>query len=130
VRLGTVLVRGASMLPGLRDGDCLVVRHGARPRPGDVVVARLHARPGLLVVKRAVAALDGGWLLASDNAAAPGAVGGPGDVEAVVLGRYWPLPPVRLGRGPSWAAKAAWDSGGPGSPPARRRPVPGRENPS
>ena len=93
VRLGTVLVRGPSMLPALRDGDCLVVLRRGRVRPGAVVVARFHDRPGLLVVKRAVRPLPGGWQLASDNAAAPGAASGPGEVEAVVLARYWPLPP-------------------------------------
>lgn len=90
MRLGTVLVRGPSMEPELRDGDCLVVRRGGQVRAGDVVVARFHDRPGLLVVKRAVAPLPDGWLLASDNSAAPGALAGPGEVEAVVLGRYWP----------------------------------------
>jgi len=98
VRLRVVLVTGASMEPGLREGDCLLVRRGAAVRPGDVVVARLHARPALLVVKRATAPVAGGWALASDNSAAPGAAGGPGSVEAVVLARYWPLPPVRLRR--------------------------------
>lgn len=93
MRIGTVLVRGASMQPGLADGDCLVVRRAAAVRAGDVVVARFHDRPGLLVVKRAVQPVEGGWLLASDNTAAPGALSGPGDVTAVVLGRYWPLPP-------------------------------------
>ena len=99
--LGTVLVRGPSMLPALRGGDCLLVRRGAPVRPGDVVVGRFHHRPGLLVVKRAVRPVPGGWLLASDNDTAPGAVSGPGTVEAVVLARYWPLPPRRLrtGRG-------------------------------
>ena len=91
LRLGTVAVRGASMAPGLRDGDFLVVRWGARVRPGAVVVARLRDHPGLLVVKRAVRPADGGWELASDNASAPGALRGLGDVEAVVVVRYWPV---------------------------------------
>ena len=97
MRLGVVLVRGDSMLPTLREGDCLLVLRAARVRPGAVVVARLHARPGLLVVKRALERAAGeGWLLASDNATAPGAVGGPGQVDAVVLLRWWPLPPRRV----------------------------------
>ena len=91
MRFGTVAVRGASMEPRLRDGDFLVVRWGARPRPGQVVVARPHDHPGLLVVKRAVQPVEGGWELASDNATAPGALSGPGDVAAVVLLRYWPV---------------------------------------
>ncbi len=89
--LTTVLVRGRSMEPVLRDGDCLLVRRGGRVRAGSVVLARFHDRPGLLVVKRAVQPVPGGWLLASDNATAPGATHGPGDVEAVVVLRWWPL---------------------------------------
>ena len=100
MRLGVVLVQGESMLPTLRAGDCLLVLRGGRVRPDDVVVAQLHDRPGLLVVKRAVAPQGAAWVLASDNVGAPGAVGGPGEVEAVVLGRWWPLPPGRLRRGP------------------------------
>lgn len=97
LRLTTVLVRGPSMEPALRDGDCLLVRRGSRVRPGSVVLARFHDRPGLLVVKRAVRPVPDGWLLASDNATAPGAAAGSGDVEAVVLLRWWPLRP----RGPA-----------------------------
>src|SRR5947209_5040430 len=90
VRIGTVLVRGPSMVPTLRDGDCLVVLRGARIRPGDLVVARYRSRPDLLVVKRAVQGADGGWLMASDNPFAEGPTG-VADVEARVLLRYWPL---------------------------------------
>ncbi len=98
-----VLVRGASMEPGLRDGDALLVRPGATVRPGDVVVARPVGRPGLLVVKRAVTPLGSGpattdWELASDDAGAPGALSGPGEVLAVAVARYWPLPPAALRR--------------------------------
>ena len=96
MRLGVVLVQGDSMLPTLRPGDCLLVLRTRRVRRGALVVGRLHDRPGLLVVKRARAPQGGAWVLASDNVEAPGAVGGPGDVEAVVLGRYWPLPPARV----------------------------------
>ena len=90
MRIGTVLVRGPSMVPALRDGDCLLVRRGARVRSGDLVVARFRERPELLVVKRAVEACDGGWLLASDNRFAEGP-SGVADVEARVLMRYWPV---------------------------------------
>ena len=90
MRIGTVLVRGPSMVPALRDGDCLLVRRGARVRAGDLVVARFRERPELLVVKRAVQEQDGGWLLASDNPFAEGP-SGVADVEARVLLRYWPL---------------------------------------
>jgi phage repressor protein C with HTH and peptisase S24 domain len=90
MRIGTVLVSGPSMVPALRTGDCLLVRRGARIRPGDVVVARYRSRPDLLVVKRAVEPKEGGWLLASDNPFAEGP-DGVADVEARVLLRYWPL---------------------------------------
>lgn len=90
MRIGTVLVRGPSMVPTLRDGDCLLVWRGARARPGMVVVARFRSRPELLVVKRAGTAQDGGWLLTSDNPFAAGPTG-VGDVQARVLLRYWPL---------------------------------------
>ena len=86
------------MLPTLREGDCLLVRPGRRVRPGDVVVARLRERPSLLVVKRAMSEIDGGWLLASDNPAVEGhgLTGGVGDIEARVVLRYWPLPVRRV----------------------------------
>ncbi|MGZ6792318.1 MAG: S24 family peptidase [Mycobacteriales bacterium] len=90
MRIGTALVRGPSMVPALRDGDCVLVLRGARVRPGDLVVARFRSRPDLLVVKRAVAPQDGGWLLASDNPFVTGPTG-VADVEARVLRRYWPL---------------------------------------
>ncbi len=90
MRIGTVLVRGPSMVPTLYDGDCLLVGRGCSVRPGDLVVARFRERPDLLVVKRAVAPVDDGWELASDNPYAPGP-GGVADVEARVLLRYWPL---------------------------------------
>ena len=89
--LGTVLVDGPSMLPTLRSGDCLLVRYGARVRPGDLVVARPWARPELLVVKRAVEELPGGWRVEADNEAVRGQgwTGGAADVLARVLVRYW-----------------------------------------
>ena len=98
MRIGTVLVTGPSMVPALRTGDCLLVRRGARVRPGDVVVARYRSRPDLLVVKRAVEPADGGWLLSSDNPFVEGP-DGVADVEARALLRYRPL--SRLGRVPS-----------------------------
>lgn len=90
LRLGTVLVEGPSMRPTLRPGDCLLVRYGARVRPGDLVVARPWTRPELLVVKRALAAVPRGWLVESDNAAVRGQgwTGGEADVLARVLLRY------------------------------------------
>ena len=67
-----VRVSGPSMVPTLRDGDAVVVRHGARITPGDVVLATFRSLPGRLVLKRAVRPQDGGWWLASDNAFADG----------------------------------------------------------
>ena len=96
--LSAVLVEGPSMLPLLRPGDFLVVRPGARVRPGDVVFARFRARPDLLVVKRAVRHDGGGWWVESDNPEVTDDSRryGPADVLARVLLRYWPPPPRRL----------------------------------
>ena len=92
------------MLPTLREGDLLLVRHGAVVRPGALVVARFA--DGTLTVKRAVgrrttATGAEGWWLLSDN---------PGEgvdsrhrgpvpderVLGVVRLRVWPSP--RVGR--------------------------------
>ena len=72
VPLQRVRVSGPSMVPTLRDGDAVIVRHGARIRPGDVVLARFRAEPNLLVLKRAVREMDDGWWLVSDNKFAGG----------------------------------------------------------
>jgi nickel-type superoxide dismutase maturation protease len=89
-----VEVAEVSMLPALRPGDWLLARRTRRIRPGQVVLAWHPARPGLLLVKRAVRRVDGGWWLESDNAAA-GAVDsnrfGPVPEDLIVgrvLGRY------------------------------------------
>jgi nickel-type superoxide dismutase maturation protease len=90
-----VLVNGPSMAPALRHGDMLFVRRGGRPiRPGDIVVARFRARPGLLVVKRAARPQDGGWWIVGDNefATDDSRVFGVADVIGRVLCRYWPRP--------------------------------------
>ena len=81
-----VRVSGPSMVPTLYDGDSVIVRHGARVEPGDVVLASFRAMPDRLVLKRAVGVRDGGWWLASDNAAAGGdsASHGVADVHARV----------------------------------------------
>ncbi|WP_375492264.1 S24 family peptidase [uncultured Jatrophihabitans sp.] len=81
-----VTVRGPSMVPGLRDGDAVVVRHGAAIRAGDVVLARFATMPDRLVIKRAVRRDGDGWWLASDNALAGGdsASHGVADVLALV----------------------------------------------
>lgn len=68
--LGLVDVAGDSMVPTLDAGDTVLVRWGARPRIGRVVVAEWPRHPGVLVVKR-VARQDGArWWLEGDN---PGA---------------------------------------------------------
>ena len=83
------------MLPTLRPGDRLLVVHGARPRPGRIVVARFA--DGTLVVKRATERRGSGWWLRGDNPEAGvdsrhrGAV--PDDeVLGVVRARMWPWP--------------------------------------
>jgi signal peptidase I len=92
------------MLPTLREGDLLLVRYGAAPRPGDLVVARFA--DGTVAVKRAVEERRtrsgaAGWWLLSDNpdegvdSRHRGPVAEP-DVLAVVRLRVWPSP--RMGR--------------------------------
>jgi signal peptidase I len=93
------------MLPTLREGDLLLVRHRVRPRPGDLVVARFA--DGTLTVKRAVEARRTrsgapGWWLLSDNPdeGVDSRHRGPvaeSDVLGVVRLRVWPTP--RMGRG-------------------------------
>ncbi|WP_436773589.1 nickel-type superoxide dismutase maturation protease [Yinghuangia sp. YIM S09857] len=64
---GTVNVSGGSMLPNLADGDRVLVRHGARVRPGDVVLAVRPDRPEAAMVKRVRERRHGGWWLLGDN---------------------------------------------------------------
>ena len=91
---GLAVVRGRSMRPTLRDGDRLLVRHGAAPRAGDLVVVRLP--DGVVAVKRATARRDGGWWVERDNPAEGvdswqvGAIPET-DVLAVVRLRVWPV---------------------------------------
>jgi signal peptidase I len=92
------------MLPTLQEGDLLLVRYGAVPRPGDLVVARFA--DGTLTVKRArevrrTASGEQGWWLLSDNpeegvdSRHRGPVRGDA-VLGVVRLRLWPSP--RVGR--------------------------------
>jgi signal peptidase I len=95
-RWGTVLVRGASMEPVLRDGDLLLVRYGARVRPADVVLVTLPGdRP--VGVKRAVQHTDAGWWVEGDAGGFSTDSRSLGPLpDSAVLGRvvlrYWPRP--------------------------------------
>ena len=83
------------MSPTLHDGDIVLVRFGATPRPGDVVLVGWPARPGQLSVKRAVRPeRDGWWVLRRqpvrlDRLARPGPRPGSG------RGARAPLAPAR-----------------------------------
>ena len=94
-RVGLAVVRGRSMAPTLREGDRLLVRHGARPRPGGLVVVRLP--DGVMAVKRATRREPGGWWVERDNPAegvdswSVGAIPDH-DVLARVIARVWPRP--------------------------------------
>ncbi len=106
-RWGMAVVRGRSMLPTLREGDRLLVHHGALPRAGRLVVVRLPAGTaagaGVVAVKRATLREPGGWWVDSDNPAEGVDSSKVGtipdhDVLAVVRCRLWPLlgrPPLR-----------------------------------
>jgi nickel-type superoxide dismutase maturation protease len=103
--LRRVVVTGDSMLPVLRQGDCLLVAGRAHIRVGDVIVVRRPASPDLLLVKRAVRREHDGWWLLSDNAVAglddSRAFGVLPDDRVVgrVLLRYYPFTrPRRLSR--------------------------------
>lgn len=63
--IGLAVVRGRSMEPTLREGDRLLVRYGAQPRPGQLVVIRLPDRP--VAVKRAIRRTAHGWWVERDN---------------------------------------------------------------
>lgn len=65
--LTTVRIIGASMEPSLRNGDCWVVRLGARVSPGDVVLAVHPQRPHLQIVKRVIRPEAAGWWIEGDN---------------------------------------------------------------
>jgi nickel-type superoxide dismutase maturation protease len=93
--LTRVKVAERSMEPALRPGDWLLVLRTRRISPGQIVLARHPARPGMLIVKRAARRAGGGWWLESDNHDAPavdsrrfGAVP-EALIEGRVLLRYW-----------------------------------------
>ncbi|MEU6663174.1 nickel-type superoxide dismutase maturation protease [Streptomyces sp. NPDC046821] len=65
-------VDGPSMVPTLYPGDWMLVHHGARVRPGDVVILRHPFQQDLLVVKRISERREGGWWVLGDNPHAGG----------------------------------------------------------
>lgn len=65
MKIGTVAVEGRSMLPTYGPGDWLLVRWGARPRVGGVVLARRG--DGARVIKRVSRREEHGWWLEGDN---------------------------------------------------------------
>ncbi|NBE55207.1 nickel-type superoxide dismutase maturation protease [Streptomyces boluensis] len=92
---GVAEVYGPSMVPTLRHGDQLLVRYGAKVRPGDVIVLRHPFQQDLLVVKRAVERRDAGWWVLADNSYAGGDSTDYGTVPeelvlARVVGRFRP----------------------------------------
>ena len=94
VPLGMAVVTGRSMEPTLYDGDRLLVRYGARARPGRLAVVRLPQRP--VAVKRLDHRVDGGWWVERDNPAegVDSWQVGPipdQDLLGVVVLRIWPL---------------------------------------
>jgi hypothetical protein len=94
------------MSPTLSDGDRLVVRWGALPHAGQLVVVRLPdgpEGPRPVSVKRATMRLDDGWWVERDNPAegVDSALVGSipeQDVLAVVRLRLWPRPGRAVGK--------------------------------
>ncbi|CAA9343147.1 MAG: hypothetical protein AVDCRST_MAG72-960 [uncultured Nocardioidaceae bacterium] len=92
-RFGVAVVRGRSMEPTLVAGDRLLVRYGAAPRAGRLVVLRLPN--GVVAVKRAVRRERTGWWVGRDNPDEGTDSWSVGeipdhDVIATVLFRLWP----------------------------------------
>lgn len=89
-----VAVRGPSMAPTLSDGDVVLVRFGAKPAVGRVVLVRWPDRPWQLSVKRAVRPEADGWHVAGDNpdGSTDSRALGPAAVLGVVVCRLWPRP--------------------------------------
>ncbi|WNV90553.1 S24 family peptidase [Umezawaea sp. Da 62-37] len=88
-------VRGPSMVPAVRDGDVVVVRYGAVPETGDLVLVRWAARPGQLSIKRAREQRGSGlWQVLGDNqfGSTDSRTLGPAEVLGVVRWRLWPRP--------------------------------------
>ncbi|WP_433265187.1 S24/S26 family peptidase [Actinosynnema sp. CS-041913] len=92
--LPLVRVVGPSMYPTLRTGDLVTVERSREARPGDLVLVRWSARPGLLSVKRAVRLSGGGWHVEGDNpfASTDSRTLGAAEVVGVIRFRLWPRP--------------------------------------
>ncbi len=94
-RLGMAVVRGRSMTPTLHDGDRLLVRYDAEPRPGAIAIVRFA--DGVVAIKRLDHRSRDGWWVVRDNAFegrdswAGGAIAEDG-VLAIALARLWPRP--------------------------------------
>lgn len=90
------------MSPALTDGDVVLVRFGARVRPGEVVLVRWPARPEQLSVKRAVRPDGPGWWVLGDNpyGSTDSRALGPARVLGTVPVRLYPRP-RRLRRRPA-----------------------------
>lgn len=92
---GMAIVRGRSMTPTLLEGDRLLVRYGAPPRPGRLAVVRFS--DGIVAVKRLDHLTSEGWWVVRDNGLegrdswSGGAVAVDG-VLALVVVRLWPRP--------------------------------------
>lgn len=91
------MVRGPSMSPTLSDGDVLLVRLRARPRPGAVILVQWPQRPGQWSVKRAIGRHGDGWWVLGDNPAAStdSRQLGTATPVAVVLARLTPHPRIQ-----------------------------------
>ncbi|GGM32684.1 hypothetical protein GCM10012275_00100 [Longimycelium tulufanense] len=82
------------MTPALAEGDIVLVRSRAAPRPGDVVLVCWPARPAQLSVKRAAWPEEDGWYVLGDNGldSTDSRHLGPARVLGVARWRLWPRP--------------------------------------
>lgn len=64
----TLAIAGPSMEPTTVSGDWWVVRRTRRVRPGQLIAFHHPQRSTLIVVKRVVRYVDGGWWVEGDNA--------------------------------------------------------------
>lgn len=63
-----VAIAERSMQPALQPGDWWIVRRWGPVRAGSIVVLEQPGRQDLLVVKRAIREVPGGWWVEGDNA--------------------------------------------------------------